>query len=102
MKIVLTDQNFDEEIKKATLPVLVDFWAEWCGPCRMMEPHIEALATELDGKVIIGKLDVDANQQTAQKFGVMSIPTTIIFKGGVEAKRMVGYQDRDALIKALT
>ena len=101
MKIVLTDQNFEEEIKKASLPVLVDFYADWCGPCKMMEPHIEALATELDGKAIVAKLDVDANQATSMKFGVMSIPTTIIFKSGTEAKRLVGYQDKDTLIKAI-
>lgn len=102
MIVTLTDQNFAEEIKKAILPVLVDFSADWCGPCKIMEPHIAALATELDGKLIVGKLDVDSNQQTAMKFGVMSIPTTIIFKGGAEVKRLVGYQSKETLIQALS
>ena len=100
--ITLTDSNFDEEIKKATLPVLVDFHADWCGPCKMMEPHIEALATELKDKVIVAKLDVDANNSTAGKFGVMSIPTTIIFKNGSPVKQVVGYHDKAALLKLIT
>lgn len=99
--LTLTDSNFEEEIKKATLPVLVDFSADWCGPCKMMAPNIDALDAEMKDKVVVAKLDVDTSSQTAAKFGVMSIPTTIIFKGGVEAKRMVGYQDKDTLIKAL-
>lgn len=102
MKLTLTDQNFAEEIKKSTLPVMVDFWAGWCGPCQMMEPHVEALATELDGKAVIAKLDVDVNTATAEKFGVMSIPTTIIFKNGVEVKRLVGYHHKQALLSLLT
>lgn len=99
--LTLTDTNFDAEINKATFPVLVDFYADWCGPCKMMAPHIDELDKEMAGKVIVAKLDVDANTATAGKFGVMSIPTTIIFKGGVEAKRLVGYQDKNTLIKSL-
>ena len=96
-----SDDNFDTDVLASKKPVMVDFYADWCGPCKMMEPHIEALATELDGKAIVAKLDVDANQATSMKFGVMSIPTTIIFKSGTEAKRLVGYQDKDTLIKAI-
>lgn len=102
MKIVLTDANFEEEIKKSAVLVLVDFYADWCGPCKMMEPHVDQIEKELESKVIVAKLDVDANSATAGKFGVMSIPTTIIFKNGMEVKRMVGYQDKDSLVKAIT
>lgn len=99
--MILTDSNFDEEIKKAVLPVLVDFYADWCGPCKLMAPHIEEIARELETKIVVSKFDVDANPNTAQKFGIMSIPTTIIFKNGQPAKQMVGYQDKEALIKAI-
>ena len=101
MHLALTDQNFDEEIKKATLPILVDFAASWCGPCRMMEPIIEEIAKENEGKLVMGKLDVDANPKTAQKFNVMSIPTLIIFKNGKPVKQMVGYQSKENIIKEL-
>lgn len=97
--LTLTDQNFEEETKKAAVPVVVDFWAAWCGPCRLMEPIISEVSKEFDGKVIIGKLDVDANQQTAIKFQTLSIPTTIFFKNGVEVRRLVGYQDKSTLVK---
>jgi thioredoxin 1 len=85
----LTDANFDETIKKNKL-VLVDFWANWCGPCRALAPTIEELAKENSGKVLIGKLDVDENSATASRFQVFSIPTMIVFKNGVEADRLVG------------
>ena len=85
----LTDANFDETIKKNKL-VLVDFWANWCGPCRALAPTIEELAKENSGKVLIGKLDVDENSATASRFQVFSIPTMIVFKNGAEAERLVG------------
>ena len=85
----VTDSNFEETIQKNKL-VLVDFWASWCGPCRALAPTIEELATELNGKVLVGKLDVDANPATAERFQVFSIPTMIIFKDGQEAERLVG------------
>lgn len=101
MELTLTDQNFDEELEKAKLPVLVDFYADWCGPCKMMDPVIEALAEEYKDKLIIGKLNVDNNPGVSQKFGVMSIPTLILFKNQQPAKQLVGYQPKDALIKAI-
>lgn len=98
MELVLTDQNFDDQIKSATKPVLVDMYADWCGPCKLMEPTIAAIASEMEGKMIIAKLDVDNSPQTSLKFGVMSIPTMIFFKNGTEVKRLIGYQDKGKLI----
>ena len=96
MAVDLTVQNFDEEVLKAKEPVVVDFFAEWCGPCQMAKPVIEELATEYKDKVKIGKMDVDASPQTAQKYGVMSIPTVIAFVGGQEVKRQVGFPGKEA------
>ena len=86
-----TDQNFDEQVLKSDKPVMVDFWAPWCGPCQMAGPVIDELADELKGKVIIGKLNVDENQVVAGKYGVQSIPTVILFEGGIEVDRKVGF-----------
>lgn len=99
MILTLTDANFDEELKKATMPVMVDFWAAWCGPCRLMEPIIEELGNDPNGKIVVAKLDVDANQASAMKYQTLSIPTTIFFKNGAEVKRLVGYQDKATLVK---
>ncbi len=101
MEITLTDASFDEELKKATVPVLVDFWAAWCGPCKLLEPIIDEISHEFEGKLIVGKLDVDANQASAIKYQTMSIPTLIFFKNGVEARRVVGYQDKATLVKTI-
>jgi len=102
MSEYLTDQNFDQEVLKATTPVLVDFYADWCGPCKMMEPIIEELAEEMkNDNIKISKLNVDEAQATAEKYGVMSIPTTIIFKNGLETERLVGLQSKEALKEAL-
>ena len=96
--IVFTDQNFDSEIgKEGAGPVLVDFWATWCAPCRMVAPHLEKLSEELKGQVRIGKLDVDENPATATKYGIMSIPTLMLFKDGEVAEQMRGAQSRDAI-----
>ncbi len=85
----VTDANFDAEVLNSDLPVLVDFWAEWCGPCKMIAPVLDELASELDGKLKICKVDVDANQDIPPKFGIRGIPTLIIFKGGnVEATKV--------------
>jgi thioredoxin 1 len=101
-EIIFTDENFDTEVLKADVPVLVDFWAPWCGPCRIQGPVIEALAREQEGKPLkIGKLNVDESPQIAQAYNVMSIPTIIVFKGGQVAQQMVGVQQKDALKKAL-
>ena len=97
----LTDQNFEEQVLKAQLPVLVDFHADWCGPCKLVARILDEVAKEQDGKLIVGRLDVDANQQTAGKYGVMSIPTLIVFKNGQVVKQMVGYQGKEAIVKEL-
>lgn len=90
-----TDANFDEMVIKADKPVLVDFFADWCGPCRMVAPVIEELAKTYDGKMIVGKVDVDANSGVAGRYGVMSIPTVILFEGGKEVARQVGFGGKE-------
>ncbi|MFH1668086.1 MAG: thioredoxin [Candidatus Komeilibacteria bacterium] len=93
----VTDQNFEEEVLKAEQPVFVDFYASWCGPCKMMEPIIDELADEYKDKVKIVKLNVDENQVTAQKYQVMSIPTMMIYQKGEVLDQMVGFQEKSAL-----
>jgi thioredoxin 1 len=91
-----TDSNFETEVLKSSEPVLVDFWAEWCGPCRMLAPTIEKLADSYQGKVKVGKLDTDSNRDTAMKYGINAIPTVILFKDGQVAQKFVGLrQERD-------
>ena len=80
MAIEITDANFEEQVLKSEKPVMVDFWAAWCGPCRMVGPIIDEISTEYDGKAVVGKLDVDANQEFAAKYGVRNIPTVLIFQ----------------------
>jgi thioredoxin 1 len=91
-----TDSNFEDEVLKSDVPVLVDFWAEWCMPCRMLAPTIEKLANDYGGKVKVGKLDTDANREVSFKYGISAIPTVILFKGGQVAQKFVGLrQERD-------
>ena len=89
--LTFTDDNFKDDVLKNDKPVMVDFWAPWCGPCQMAGPVIDELAEEKKGKISIGKLNVDDNQKTAQEYGVMSIPTVILFKDGKEVNRKVGF-----------
>lgn len=100
--IEITDGNFEEVVLKSEKPVLVDFWAEWCGPCRAIAPIIEELAEEMDGKAVIGKVDVDHNQQVSMKFGVMSIPTLLVFKGGQIVDKHVGLAPKSVISKKLS
>ncbi|MBI4067191.1 thioredoxin [Candidatus Gottesmanbacteria bacterium] len=95
--ITLTDVNFEAEVMKSMTPVLVDFWAVWCGPCRFQDPILEEVANEYEGKVKIAKLNVDDNPQTAGKYGVMSIPTLMLFKNGEAVKTMIGVQPKEVL-----
>ncbi len=95
--VVVTDDNFDSVVTNGDKPAVVDFWAAWCGPCRMIAPHVEALADEYAGKAIVAKLDVDTSRQTAMKFGIQSIPTLLFFKNGRVADRLVGVADRKVI-----
>ena len=99
--ITITYENFDQEVLKSDKPVLIDFWATWCGPCKMIAPIVEDLVDEYDGKAKIGKLDVDNNQQTAIKFGVRSIPTILIFKDGKLKDTIIGAVPKNQIIQKL-
>ncbi|HEY3109313.1 MAG TPA: thioredoxin [Chloroflexota bacterium] len=100
--VAVTDSTFQSEVISSSQPVLVDFWATWCGPCRMVAPIVEEIASENNGKLKVAKVDVDANPETAQQFGVMSIPTLIVFKGGQPVERLVGYMPKAKLMQALS
>jgi thioredoxin 1 len=92
--VTLTQQNFTEEVLKSPTPILVDFWAEWCSPCRALTPILDELATEYDGKVKIGKVNIDEHQELASQFGIQSIPTLLLFKGGQVAEQIVGLRSK--------
>ncbi len=101
MATVFTDDNFENEVLKSEVPVLVDFWAEWCGPCQMMTPVIDELAEEMKGSAKIGKLDVDGNPKMASEYGIMSIPSLKIFKGGKVVREFMGVQRKESLKEEL-
>jgi len=101
MALQITDASFDEVVLKSDKPVLVDFWATWCGPCRMLGPVIEELATEYGGRVVVGKVDVDNNQEFAAKYGVRNIPTVLVFKDGEVVGRQVGVAPKKTYTDAL-
>lgn len=99
--ITITDSNFDSEVVQSALPVLVDFWAVWCGPCQMQGPIVEEVAHAMEGKAKVGKMNVDENPTVPQKFGIMSIPTLMIFKNGAVVKQFVGVQSKETLLAEL-
>jgi len=96
-ELTITDKTFVKDVEESDIPVLVDFWAPWCGPCKIVGPIVEEIAKEFEGKVKVGKVNVDENTETAGKFGVMSIPTIAIFQKGKLVKAMVGVQDKKTL-----
>ena len=95
-EITLTSKNFTEEVLNADKPVLVDFWASWCGPCKMLAPTIEELAGEYEGKIKVGKVNVDDEQELAMDYGIASIPTVILFKDGEIKETLIGYREKEA------
>ena len=101
MALQITDSNFEETVLKSDKPVMVDFWAAWCGPCRMVGPIIDELSEEYEGKAIIGKIDIDLNQQYAAQFGVRNIPTVLVFKDGELVDRKVGVSSKNDYAEAI-
>ena len=101
MELKINSENFEKEVLNSNKPVLIDFYADWCGPCKMMAPIVKELAEELQGKAKVGKINVDENQDLAMEYNVMSIPTLLIFKNGKEFKRFVGVRDKHELLKEL-
>ena len=101
MALEITDSSFQEVVLQSDKPVLVDFWAVWCGPCRMLGPIIEEVATEFDGKAVVGKVDVDNNQQVSAEYGIRNIPTVLIFKNGEVVDKIVGVAPKETIAAKL-
>ncbi len=99
--IELTSDTFESDVLKSEVPVLVDFWAEWCGPCKMIAPIVEEIANEYSGRLKVGKLDADQYGEILMKYQIMGIPTLILFKNGMPVERIVGYQDKSRIVKKL-
>ncbi len=100
--VTVTDSDFDELVLKSGTPVLVDFWAEWCGPCHMVAPVLEEIANEKQGKLTIAKLDVDANPEISRRYGILSIPSMVLFVDGVEKRRVVGARGKQQILSELS
>lgn len=101
MAVEITDANFDELVMKSDQPVLIDFWAEWCGPCRMVGPIVEEISNDYDGKAVIGKVNVDENQEITQKYGIRSIPTILFLKNGEVQEKSIGAVPKNVLTEKL-
>lgn len=99
--IKITSKNFEEEVSKSELPVLLDFWASWCGPCRMVSPIVDEVANELEGKAKVGKINVDEEQELAQAFSIMSIPTLVVIKNGKLVNQLVGVRSKQEIIEMI-
>ncbi len=101
MEVTITKENFEEVVLKSELPVLVDFWATWCGPCKMLSPIVDEIRKEMEGKVVVGKINVDEQQELAMQFGVMSIPTLMVFNKGELVKKSIGFIPKAAVLALL-
>ena len=101
MEVTITKNNFEQEVLNSDIPVLVDFWAAWCGPCKMLAPFVEQVAEELDGKVKVGKVNVDEEEELAFQFGIMSIPTLLVFKNGEVTNRSIGFIPKARILSLL-